>query len=60
VSIRAARIPDAPINLSNVPEVTTAYQIGLSWNESPYDGGSPVIDFMLNYKDETQETFSVF
>lgn len=24
-------VPDAPINLQNLPRVTTAYQIGLSW-----------------------------
>lgn len=31
VSILAAKIPDAPLNLNNEPSVTTAYQIGLTW-----------------------------
>lgn len=29
INILAAKIPDAPVNLVNVPEITTAYQIGL-------------------------------
>ena len=32
--IRAAKIPDAPINLSIDKDITTAYQIGLKWSES--------------------------
>ena len=31
VSIRAAKIPDAPISLSNVVAVTASGIIGLSW-----------------------------
>ena len=49
VEILAAKLPDAPINLSNVPEETTAYQVGLSWQEGPYNGGSPVIDYQVSY-----------
>lgn len=49
VSILAAKLPDAPTQLSNVPDVTTAYQVGLSWNEGPYNGGSPVIDYEVSY-----------
>lgn len=45
ISILAAKVPDAPINLVNVPAVTTAYQVGLSWQDGPYNGGSPVIDY---------------
>ena len=45
VEILAAKLPDAPINLVNVPLVTTAYQVGLSWEEGAYNGGSPVIDY---------------
>jgi hypothetical protein len=60
VSIRAARVPDAPINLANEAAVTTAYQIGLSWDDGVYDGGSPIIDFMLNYKDEFSGVYTVY
>ena len=45
VEILAAKLPDAPINLANVPELTTAYQVSLSWEEGAYNGGSPVIDY---------------
>ena len=45
LSILAAKRPDAPINLANVPEVTTAYQVGLSWQDGAYNGASPVIDY---------------
>ena len=60
VSIRAAEIPDAPINLANVPEVTSAYQIGLTWDEGVYNGGSPVLDYKLSFKDESGAVFSVY
>jgi hypothetical protein len=31
VTILAARVADAPVNLANVPSITTAYQIGITW-----------------------------
>lgn len=43
------RAPDAPINLADVPLVTNAYQIGLSWTDGTWNGGSPVIDYKLSY-----------
>lgn len=42
-----AQIPDAPINLSNVAEVTDATTIGLQWESPLFDGGSNVIDYRL-------------
>jgi hypothetical protein len=61
VSIRAARIPDAPINLQNVPVITTAYQIGLDWSvDGVYDGGSPILDYMLHYKEASDSTYTVY
>jgi len=56
VSIRAAEIPDAPLLLSNVEAVTTAYQVGLSWDEGTYNGGSPVIDYRVSFTDATDYT----
>lgn len=32
--------PAAPINLANVPSVTTGYQIGLTWTEAAFNGGT--------------------
>jgi hypothetical protein len=43
------RVPDAPINLANVPAVTTGSSIGLTWEEGANNGGSPVIDFQVYY-----------
>jgi hypothetical protein len=39
------RIPDAPINLANIPSITTGSQIGLSWDEGVNNGGTQVLDF---------------
>ena len=60
VSIRAAKVPDAPINLVNVPSVTTAYQIGLDWDEGPYNGGSPVLDYRVSYKSTVATEYVIF
>lgn len=58
VSIRAAEIPDAPLALSNVEAITTAYQVGLTWDEGTYNGGSPVIDYRVSFTDASD--FTVF
>jgi hypothetical protein len=42
-------VPDAPINLVNLPEVTSATQIGLTWEAGAENGGSEVIDFTIDY-----------
>jgi hypothetical protein len=52
VSIRAARVPDIPQFLANLPLITTAYQIGVNWQEGVYNGGSIVLDYELVYKDQ--------
>jgi hypothetical protein len=40
--------------------VTTAYQIGLSWSDGAYDGGSPVIDYQLSYTEASSEVYSIY
>lgn len=60
LSILAAKLPDAPINLSNVPGITTSYQIGLIWENGPYDGGSPEIDYEVSYAELSSDTFTVY
>ena len=60
VSILAAKIPDAPINLANVEAFTTAYQIGLIWTEGVYNGGSQVIDYKVFYKEAYSSTYLLF
>jgi hypothetical protein len=49
LSILGAKVPDSPVNLANVPVITTGYQIGLIWEDGAYDGGSPIIDYQLIY-----------
>jgi len=46
--------------LANVPLITTAYQIGLSWTEGAYNGGSPVLDYQVEFKIATASTYSVY
>lgn len=54
----AAQVPDAPIHLSNVPSVTNAEQIGLTWSPGSFDGGSAVIDYRISY-DQGTATWTV-
>jgi hypothetical protein len=42
-------IPDPPINLSNVPEITLATQIGLVWEDASENGGTEVIDYTVSF-----------
>lgn len=48
------------MNLANVPALTTAYQIGLTWVDGVHDGGSPILDYRINYRDEFQSEFSIY
>lgn len=49
VAIRAASVADAPINLVNNPSITAAGTIGLSWSSGVSNGGSPIIDYSIDY-----------
>jgi hypothetical protein len=40
--------------------VTSAYQVGLTWQEGTYNGGSPVIDYRVTYKGEFETDYIVF
>ena len=41
--------PDAPINLQDVPGITNANQIGISWELGASQGGTPVLDYTVLY-----------
>lgn len=60
VSILAAKEPDAPINFVNIPGITTAYLIGVEWNDGAYDGATPVIDYELSYAEQSDSEYTVF
>ena len=42
-------MPDAPINLVNLPDVTDANNIGFAWTAGASDGGNSVIDHKIWY-----------
>jgi hypothetical protein len=42
-------VPDKPFDLSNVPVVTNAYQIGLTWTEGLNNGGETVVFYKIIY-----------
>ena len=60
VSILAAKTPDAPLSLANVAAVTTGYLIGLNWTQGIYNGGSPVIDYQISYKQSLDNSYIIF
>lgn len=45
--------PDSPRNLANVPAITSASQIGLTWDTGSANGGTPVIDYQLSFDQGT-------
>jgi hypothetical protein len=75
ITILCAKKPDAPVTLEDVPAVysvngliesgiTTANQIGLTWQNGVFDGGSPVLDFRVsirvNAANETDAAWQVY
>lgn len=42
-------VPDAPVNLSNVPSITDAYQIGLTWQQGASTGGTAITEYIISY-----------
>jgi hypothetical protein len=44
------RVPDAPINVANDQTTTNADQIGIVWDQGPFNGGYPVIDYRITYE----------
>jgi len=49
LTILAAKLPFAPVNLANNPSMTTAYQVGLTWSAGSYNGGTPITNYILYY-----------
>jgi hypothetical protein len=47
-------VPDAPVSMTNVPEVTDASNIKFTWSDGVSNGGTPVIDYKILYALEGQ------
>ena len=46
-------VPDAPLNFKDNTAVTSAYVIGLMWNDGLLNGGTPVIDYTVSFDQST-------
>jgi hypothetical protein len=60
LSVLAAKLPDSPVSVINVPGTTTAYQVGLSWSDGSYNGGSPVIDYQVSFTEVSSSSYAIF
>ena len=60
VSILAAQVPDEPTSLQDVPAITSATQIGLSWVAPVFNGGSPILDYQVWSDEASGATFTLF
>lgn len=52
-------MPDAPLNFANVPSITNAQQIGLTWDEGLSNGGEVVVYYRLTYDQGTLQVWDV-
>jgi hypothetical protein len=46
--------------LADEPAQTTATQVGLSWSDGAYNGGSSVIDYQVSFTEASSDTYAVF
>jgi hypothetical protein len=46
-------VPDAPLNFVNVPSITLASRIGLSWTQGASSGGKSILDYRIHYDQST-------
>lgn len=51
-------VPDAPISLQNVAQLTDQDTVGLTWSDASQTGGTPVIDYRVSY--DSGEGLGVF
>lgn len=42
-------VPDAPINLTNLPAVTSDSQIGIEWSDGASNGDAVIEDYRISY-----------
>jgi len=49
ITVLSAQVTDLPTGLADVPSITLANQIGLTWVTPVFIGGSPLIDYRVLY-----------
>lgn len=49
--------PDDPTNLQLNDEITWGTIVGLSWDEGAQNGGTPILDYTVLYKDSVTDTW---
>jgi hypothetical protein len=42
-------VPDAPTNLADAVDITSASVIGITWEDGMSTGGTPIIDYRVNF-----------
>ena len=60
LSVLAARRPDAPTSLADDSVVTKATQIGLTWSDGAYNGGSPITNYQVYFAQASSVDFTLF
>lgn len=60
LSVLAARRPDAPTSLAEDSVVTKATQIGLTWSDGAYNGGSPITNYQVYFAQASSVDFTLF
>jgi len=58
--VLAARRPDAPTSLADDSVVTKATQIGLTWSDGAYNGGSPITNYQVYFAQASSVDFTLF
>jgi hypothetical protein len=53
------RAPDAPTQFQNEPTITSLTQIGLSWQDGTWDGGSAILDYKISYAVGTDGEYTI-
>jgi hypothetical protein len=49
--------PDDPTNLQLNDEITWGSIVGLTWDEGAQNGGTPVLDYTVMFKDSITDTY---
>lgn len=53
-------LPDAPFNVANDAALTQSNQVGLTWSEGAFNGGTPIIDYSVYIKSGSATEFTKF